>query len=103
MGEFMIEIGILITYFIVGVINYIGWTLWYITIESRRTILAGVVSAALTMLDYSVLAYMILSLNFMPRLIAFSLGTMIGTILTMSIRYNNDWYISRFFQKIFRR
>ena len=52
----MIEIGILITYFIVGVINYIGWTLWYITIESRKTILAGVVSAALTMLDYSVLA-----------------------------------------------
>jgi hypothetical protein len=77
---------ILFIYFLVGVINHSGWTLWYITQESRKPITAGFVSSLLTLMDYTVLAYMILSPDFLPRLIAFSFGTWIGTTLTMMWR-----------------
>ncbi len=100
----MIEsIYILLLYFIVGFIHDSGTTIWYMTLESRKIILSGFVSASLTFMGYCVIAFMVLSPDFIPRLIAYAIGTWVGTSLTLHLRCNNDRYLSRFIYRLFKR
>lgn len=94
------SIAILLSYFILGVLYDIGTTLWYISIESRKVILSGFISACLTLMMYGVLAYIILSPDLISRLIAYALGTWVGTSLTVHFRYNGNYKsISKLFER----
>ena len=89
---------IFIFYFIVGTIHYIGWTIWYIFIESRKTISSGFLSATLTFIDYCVLAYMILSPDFIIRLIFYAMGCWFGTSIAIMITKNKS--VQNYLQKV---
>jgi len=74
---------VLLLYFIIGCIHDIGTTFWYLMVESRKVFKSGFVSFLLTILGYGVLGYMILSPNFIPRLVVYALGTWVGTSLVV--------------------
>jgi len=101
----MIEVIItILLYFIIGVAQSIIGTLWIMSLESRKVFLSGFISLLLTLMSFGVLAYMILSPDFLPRLIVYALGTGTGTSLTVYLRDNgNDRYISGFVYRLFKR
>ena len=97
-------IAILFGYLIIGFIHDVGTTMWYISIEARKTSISGFISTCLSLMSYGVIAYMVLSPDFLSRIIAYSLGAGIGTSLTVHFRYNGNYKIvTNFFQKYLKR
>ncbi|MHA1817328.1 MAG: hypothetical protein ACTSX1_15105 [Candidatus Heimdallarchaeaceae archaeon] len=73
-------------YFIVGLVHDAMTAVWYLALESRRLHLAGFISGAVTFLGYGVLCYLVLSPQFIGRLISYCIGCWVGTYLAVYIK-----------------
>jgi hypothetical protein len=83
----MKHMGILLIYFLIGLLHDSLVTIWYMALESRKTLFTGFISALLTFIGYGVLAFMILSPEFIPRLFSYALGTWTGTSIAIHLKY----------------
>lgn len=73
-------------YFLIGLIHDSMMAIWYLALESRKLHLAGFISATVTFLGYGVICYLVLSPQFIGRLIAYCIGCWVGTYFTVYIK-----------------
>ena len=76
----------LFLYFAVGLVHDAMTAVWYLALESRKLHLAGFISAAVTFLGYGVICYLVLSPEFVGKLVSYCLGCWVGTYLAVYIK-----------------
>lgn len=76
----------LLLYFFIGLVHDAMTAVWYLALESRKLHLAGFISGAVTFLGYGVLCYLVLSPQFVGRLVVYCFGCWAGTYLAVYIK-----------------
>ena len=73
-------------YFVIGVVYDVVITLYYLAINDRKSMLAGLWSFVITVVPFFIIYEIILSKDFTCQLLMYALGCGVGTYLT--VKYN---------------